>query len=222
MMPSQFPDEMRARIEETAVIAVLVVDQAEHAVPLAKALLTGGIGAMELTLRTPAAIEALRGVTTGVPEMLAGIGTILTPQQVRQVTEAGAAFGVSPGLNKRVVEEAKRVGLPFAPGIATPTDLESAVELGCREVKFFPAEPAGGLTYLKSMAAPYSHLGVRFVPLGGLNADNLESYLRSPLVMAVGGSWLAPRDLIRAEDWKAISHRAAQAKQIVNRVRQGD
>ncbi|MFV1968375.1 MAG: bifunctional 4-hydroxy-2-oxoglutarate aldolase/2-dehydro-3-deoxy-phosphogluconate aldolase, partial [Pirellulaceae bacterium] len=197
MMPSQFPDNVLHAIRETAVVAVLVIDDAKHAVPLARALMEGGMGAMELTLRTPAAIDALRAVVVEVPEMLPGIGTILTPEQVVQVKEAGAAFGVAPGLNRRVVEEAKRVDLPFAPGVATPSDLEAALELGCRDVKFFPAEPNGGLPYLKSMAAPYAHLGVSFIPLGGLTMEHLEPYLRSPLVAAVGGSWLAPRDLIR-------------------------
>lgn len=218
-MPSQFPEAIAKRIEETAVVAVLVVDQVEHAAPLAQALLAGGIGAMELTLRTPAAIDALKAVVANVPEMMPGIGTILTPEQVVQVKEAGAAFGVSPGLNRRVIRAAQEAGLPFAPGVATPSDLEAALELGCRDVKFFPAEPSGGLAYLKSMAAPYAHLGVRFVPLGGLRTDNLEAYLRSPLVMAVGGSWLAPRDLIQAENWQAITDRAAAATAIVQRVR---
>ena len=221
-MQSQFPDAVLQRIEQTAVIAVLVIDEVADAVPVAEALLAGGISAMELTLRTPAAIEALRAVVQHVPEMMPGIGTILTPDQVDEVARAGAAFGVAPGLNRRVVERAKAVGLPFAPGVATPSDLETALELGCRDVKFFPAEPSGGLAYLKSMAAPYTHLGVRFVPLGGLSASNLGDYLHSPLVMAVGGSWLAPRDLIREHNWAEITRRAAEATQIVRQVRQVD
>ena len=220
MMPSQFPDSVLTTIRDTAVVAVLVIDEVKHAVPLARALLEGGIGAMELTLRTPAAIDALRAVVADVPEMLPGIGTILTPQQVVQVKEAGAAFGVAPGLNRRVVEAAKSVNLPFAPGVATPSDLEAALELGCRDVKFFPAEPSGGLPYLKSMAAPYAHLGVSFIPLGGLKTENLAQYLRSPLVAAVGGSWLAPRDHIREENWSAIRQRAAEATEIVRSVRE--
>ena len=187
-MLSQFPDNVLTTIRDTAVVAVLVIDEVKHAVPLARALLEGGVGAMALTLRTPAAIDALRAVVADVPEMLPGIGTILTPQQIVQVKEAGAAFGVAPGLNRRVVEAAKSVNLPFAPGVATPSDLEAALERGCRDVKFFPAEPSGGLPYLKSMAAPYAHLGVSFIPLGGLKTENLAQYLRSPLVAAVGGS----------------------------------
>ncbi len=220
MMKSQLPDELTARIKQAGVVAVLVIDRAEDAVPLAKALLRGGIGAMELTLRTPAALEALQRVVAEVPEMLPGIGTILTPKQAEEAKQAGAAFGVAPGLNRRVVKAAQQCGLPFSPGIATPSDLEAALELGCPDVKFFPAEPSGGLSYLKSISAPYAHMGVRFIPLGGLNVDNVASYLDSPLVMAVGGSWLAPRDLIREQDWDAIRERASQATAIVQRVRQ--
>jgi 2-dehydro-3-deoxyphosphogluconate aldolase/(4S)-4-hydroxy-2-oxoglutarate aldolase len=219
MIPSRFPDVVLERIQQTAVVAVLVVDRAEDAVPLARALLAGGIGAMELTLRTPVAIDALRAVVAEVPEMLPGIGTILTPEQVREVAQSGAAFGVAPGLNRRVIETAQQVGLPFAPGVATPSELEAALELGCREVKLFPAEPLGGMAYLNSMAAPYTHLGVRFIPLGGLSADNCAAYLQSPLVLAIGGSWLAPRDLIARHDWAAITDRAARATAIVRQTR---
>ena len=205
-----------------AVIAVLVVDDAADALPLAECLLDNGIRAMELTLRTPAALEALAAVRSGLPEMLAGVGTVLTPDQVRQVRAAGAAFGVAPGLNRAVLEAARDAGLPFAPGVATPSDVEAGLEYGCRVLKFFPAEPSGGLGYLKSMAAPYAHLGLTFVPLGGLNADNLGEWLASPLVSSVGGSWLAPRDLIRARKWAEIGARAADATRIVEQTRQGE
>jgi 2-dehydro-3-deoxyphosphogluconate aldolase/(4S)-4-hydroxy-2-oxoglutarate aldolase len=183
-------------------------------------LLDGGIDAMELTLRTPEAIKAVHAVCREVPQMLAGIGTILQPQQVRQVVEAGAAFGVAPGLNARTVQAAQEAGLPFAPGIATPSELERALELGCRDVKFFPAEPSGGLAYLKSIAAPYAHLGSKFIPLGGLTQQNIANYLADPVVLAVGGSWVATRDLIRAADWPAIRERAAAARAAVDQLRQ--
>lgn len=218
-MESQLDPELLGRIERCGVIAVLVVDDARHAVPLARALLGGGVDAMELTLRTDAAVDALRMIREEVPEMLAGIGTILTPQQVHTVAEAGASFGVSPGVNPRVIAEAKRAGLPFAPGVATPSDAEAALELGCRELKFFPAEPSGGIGYLKSMAAPYLHLGVRFVPLGGVNTKNLATYLGESIVLAVGGSWLAPRDLIAGENWQAITDRASEASRIARECR---
>ena len=198
-------------------VAVLVIDHAEHAVPLARALLRGGIGVMELTLRTEAALPALRAITAEVPQMLAGIGTVLTPGQVDQVIEASAAFAVAPGLNPMVLERARSKNLPFAPGIMTPTDIERAVELGCRTLKFFPAESSGGLKHLASMAAPYLHLGLDFIPLGGLNPQNMGQYLSSPLISAIGGSWIAKRHLINNQDWPAIEANARQARQIADR-----
>ena len=167
-MDSQFPTSMLDRISSAGVIAVMVVDQAVDAVPLARALIACGIDVMELTLRTPAALEALRLIKQEVPEMLAGVGTVLTRSQIDEVVDAGGAFAVAPGLNPSVVQHAQSLGLPFAPGVATPSEIERAVELGCRELKFFPAEPIGGLQYLRSMAAPYSHLGLKFIPLGGI------------------------------------------------------
>lgn len=198
-----------------------MVDDANDAVPLAQALKAGGVDAVELTLRTDAAMEALKRIRAEVPEMLVGVGTILTPQQVNAVKEAGAAFGVAPGMNPRVVSEANRIGLPFSPGVCTPTDIELAIEQGCRVLKFFPSEPSGGLTYLRTIAAPFAHLGVKYIPLGGVNAANAEAYLREPSVLALGGSWLGPKDLIKAKDWKAITELASVASGIVKRVRGG-
>lgn len=206
-------------IQTAGVVAVLVVDEVEAAVPLARALLDGGIRAMELTLRTPAAVEALQEVRKEVPEMLAGIGTILTPEQVAEVKDVGAAFGVAPGLNVRVVNAAKELGLPFAPGIATPSELEGAIELGCSNVKFFPAEGQGGLSYLRSIMAPYKHLGIRTIPLGGLNLDNFGAYLADDNVLAIGGSWIAPRPLIQARDWEAIRANAVEARKRIDEIR---
>ncbi len=203
-----------ALIEPHPVIAVLVIDDAADAVPLAQALIAGGIGAMELTLRTPAALDALRQIREQVPEMTAGTGTVLTCEQVREVKAAGAQFAVAPGLNRRVLEAAAAEDLPFAPGIATPSDIEAALELDCRVMKLFPAVPLGGLEYLKSIAAPYLHLGVQFIPLGGLNEQNLREWISSPLVCAVGGSWIAPRDLIREKAWAEITRRAQAASTI--------
>lgn len=218
-MKSQFPGEMLQRIDSCGVIAVIVIDQPQHAVPLAKALLAGGISAIELTLRTPAAIDAIQAIAAEVPEVLIGAGTILTPEQADDVSAAGAVFGVAPGLNRRVVEHCQEVDLPFAPGIVTPSDIELAVELGCRELKFFPAEPSGGIAYLNSMAAPYAHLDLQFIPLGGLDANNMTSYLSSPLVPAIGGSWIAPRKLIQQEAWAEITKNAAEASRIVAAIR---
>ena len=220
-MQSRFPPELFDRIERSGVIAVLVIDRSDHGPPLAEALLAGGVDVMELTLRTPAAIDALRAIRREVPGMLAGIGTILTPAQVEQVLEADAAFGVAPGVNRRVMERARSLGLPFAPGVATPSDIEAAVESGCNILKFFPAEPGGGMAYLSSMNAPYAHLGLRFIPLGGLNPENMGRYLADPAVPAIGGSWIAPRPLIQEEDWPAITERAAEARRMIDDLRRG-
>jgi 2-dehydro-3-deoxyphosphogluconate aldolase/(4S)-4-hydroxy-2-oxoglutarate aldolase len=212
-------NETYAQIESAGVLAVLVIDQAADAVPLAEALLKGGVTAMELTLRTDAAIEALRAIKKGVPQMLVGIGTVLTPEQVKQVAGEGAAFAVSPGVNRRVVETAIACGLPFAPGVLTPSDIEAALELGCRRLKLFPAEASGGLTYLRNIAAPYKHLGVKYLPLGGVKQSNLAEYLSEPLVTAVGGSWLAPKQAIADHDWAQIKSLAATASATVKQVR---
>jgi 2-dehydro-3-deoxyphosphogluconate aldolase/(4S)-4-hydroxy-2-oxoglutarate aldolase len=218
---TQFDSPLLDRIRSCGVVAVLVVDDTRHAVPLAQALLEGGVDVMELTLRTEAALQSLALIRQQVPDMLAGIGTILTPAQVRQVTEAGGAFGMAPGTNPQVIKAAKAIGLPFAPGILTPSDVEAAVELGCRHLKFFPAEPSGGIPYLESLSAPYAHLGIDYIPLGGIHPENLASYLAEPMVLGVGGSWLAPRDVIRREDWYTITSHAQQARKIVQQVRGG-
>ncbi len=216
-----FPESLALRLQRTGVLAVLVIDDVDTAEPLAQALLAGGVDCMELTLRTPVAMEALRRIRRGVPEMLAGVGTILTPAQAREVAAADAAFGVSPGVNPRVLAEARRLGLPFAPGICTPSDIEIALEAGCRLLKFFPAEPCGGLPYLRSISAPFSHLGVRFLPLGGIDESNAERYLREPCIQALGGSWIAPRDMIAAKNWAAITANAQRATDLVASVRGG-
>ncbi len=217
-----FPEPLLASLYQTGVIAVLMLDDAEDAVPVAQALLAGGVRAIELTLRTEAAIESLKRIRAEASEMVVGAGTILTPQQAGEVKAAGAAFGVAPGMNPRVVAEAARLGLPFAPGICTPTDIELAIEQGCRLLKFFPSEPSGGLAYLRTIAAPFAHLGVKYIPLGGVNAGNAEAYLKEPPVQALGGSWLAPRELIQRKDWQAITDNASEVMRIVQRLRGGE
>ena len=213
-----FPEELLQRLEKSGVVAGFSVEKAEHAVPLAEALLAGGIDVIELTLRTPAGLEAVKAICAGVPDLLVGVGTILTPETAQAVSTAGADFGVSPGMNPRVIGAAKEAGLPFAPGIMTPSDLEAAIELGCRFVKFFPAEAAGGITYLRSMSAPYKHLGVQYFPLGGLNAENMVNYLKEPNVPAIGGSWIVKQDLVANEDWAGITARAAD---VINVLKKG-
>lgn len=212
-----FDQTLADKVSAAGVVAVLIVDDANDAVPLARALLSGGVDVMELTLRTPAALDALRAIRRDVPEMVAGIGTILNVDQLQAAREAGAAFGVSPGCNPRLLAAAREAGFSFAPGIATPTDIEIAIEHGCRLLKFFPAEQLGGLPYLRAMAAPYAHLGLRYIPLGGLTAANAGSYLSDPLIAAIGGSWIAPREVIKARDWKTIETNARAARDIARR-----
>jgi 2-dehydro-3-deoxyphosphogluconate aldolase/(4S)-4-hydroxy-2-oxoglutarate aldolase len=205
-----FPEELLQRLQAARVVAGFAVERAEDAVPIARELLAGGIDTIELTLRTDAGNEAVRAIHEAVPECFLGVGTILRPDQAIAVKEAGAHFGVAPGMNPRVIQAAQVTGLPFAPGICTPTDLEAAIELGCRVVKFFPAASSGGIPFLKSMAAPYKHLGIRYFPLGGVNADNMMDYLREDIICAVGGSWIVKDDLVKAGDWDGITERAAE------------
>jgi 2-dehydro-3-deoxyphosphogluconate aldolase/(4S)-4-hydroxy-2-oxoglutarate aldolase len=218
-MEKMFPDVLTSKIRCAPVIAVLVIDAVDDAVPLAKALLRGGISVMELTLRTPAAFDALVKIRSDVPEMLAGIGTVLNAEQVRAGRERGAAFGVAPGMNRTVVGAAKDLGLPFAPGIMTPSEIETAYEAGCTVMKLFPAEPAGGIDYLKNISAPYAHLGIEYIPLGGVSQNNLQSYLEHPAILGVGGSWLAPRKLIQEKAWDEISRNCEKASETVIKTR---
>ncbi len=210
-----FPDSLLQQVRQMRIIAVVVIDDPEQAVPLANCLLDSGIRAIELTLRTPAAFEALKNIRSQCPQMTAGLGTVLFTQQVQQAVDGDAAFAVSPGMNPNIVKAAIEAKLPFAPGITTPSEVETAVELGCRLLKFFPAEPSGGLPYLKAMNAPYAHLDLQYIPLGGLNECNFVEYLNLDCVPAVGGSWIAPRNQIVAGDWSSI---AATAKRAVAKL----
>ena len=210
--------EIIRKVDSTGVIAVLVIDELKHAVPLAEALLKGGIDAIELTLRTPVALEAGKQMKTAFPEITLGYGTVLTKEQVKSVMDSGADFAVAPGCNPTIIQYAQKLGLPFAPGTMTPSDIEMAVQEGCRVLKFFPAESSGGLKHLKSMAAPYQHLGLKFIPLGGVNMDNAKAYLESPLITAVGGSWVAKREVIQSEDWSSITSKAKEIKQLIDSI----
>ena len=218
-MDKLFPDELIQKIRKAPIIAVLVIDDAGDAVPLAKALLKGGISIIELTLRTPAAFDALERIRSEVPEIVAGAGTLLNSEQVRTVKERGAVFGVAPGLNGAVVKAAKDLGFPFAPGIMTPSEVEAAYEMGCKVMKLFPSEPVGGVNYLNSINAPYAHLEIGYIPLGGISLSNLQSYLECPAVLGVGGSWLATRKAIKEKAWDEISRNCEEASKIVMKTR---
>jgi len=196
-----------------------VVQQRPTGGPLMETLQTADLLGLELTLRTPAALDALRVIKKNHPCMLAGIGTVLTPEQVRAIAGEGADFAVAPGTNRRVIEECLKRGLSFAPGISTASDIETALEYDLRLLKFFPAESMGGVAYLKSLNGPYDHLGVEYIPLGGLSEKHLPDYLGFPRVAAVGGSWIAKRETIAAQEWETIFRNAEAARRIVKTLR---
>jgi 2-dehydro-3-deoxyphosphogluconate aldolase/(4S)-4-hydroxy-2-oxoglutarate aldolase len=214
-----FDDSVRDRIRECGVLAVVVVEKIQQVGPLMEALLRADVLGLELALRTPVALDALRVIKKQHPRMLAGIGTVITPEQVRALVGEGADFAVAPGTNRRVIEESLRLGLPFAPGISTASDIETALEYDLRLVKFFPAEPLGGVPYLKSLNGPYAHLGLEYIPLGGLNEKNMQDYLNLARVAAVGGSWIAKRELLASEDWETVFRSAEAARRLVKRLR---
>lgn len=211
--------EIIDKIYDSGVIAVLIIDNLEHAIPTAKALLAGGVNAIELTLRTPVAIDAAKLIKREVPEITLGFGTVLSAEQVKVCVDAGADFAVAPGCNPKVIDKAIKQGLSFAPGVMTPTDIEIAVEHGCRVLKYFPAETSGGMKHLENMVVPYSYLGLTFIPLGGCNINNAVSYLESPLITAIGGSWIANRSLIQTENWEQITNNAKAIRDQITKLR---
>jgi len=208
------------RVFEKRVVPVAVIDDAALAPAFAEALLKGGLDIVEVTFRTPAAEESIRRIRKVFPSMLVGAGTILDGGQLRRAADAGAQFGVAPGLNESVVGLARELALPFIPGVMTPSEVEHGLALGCKLQKFFPADVAGGVKMLKALAGPYAHTGLRFIPLGGVNPGNAAEYLGLPVVAAVGGSWLAERKLIAQKNWSTITALATEALAIVASLRQ--
>ena len=203
------------KIGAAKVIPVVAIESVESAVPFADALIEGGLPVAEITFRTAAAPEVMRKLRKERPDVMVGAGTVLTVEQLRKAVDSGAVFGVAPGLNPRVVEEALKLGFPFAPGVMTPSDVELGLGFGLEVLKFFPAGAAGGAKYLKSLAAPYAHTGVRFVPTGGVSQDNLADYLAMKTVLAVGGTWIAKKDAIAAGEWAKITANARAAREYV-------
>jgi 2-dehydro-3-deoxyphosphogluconate aldolase/(4S)-4-hydroxy-2-oxoglutarate aldolase len=199
------------RIYARRILLAAVIPTADAAGPVARAALEGGLNVMEVSFRNPDAAECMRRIRAEVPDMQVGAGTILTPAQVREAVAAGAQIAVSPGFNPTIVKAARDAGLPFIPGVATPGEMEQALELGCSTVKFFPAEPLGGPRFLLAVAAPYAHTALRIIPLGGVGQKNMADYLAVPLVVAVGGSWIAGRELIHRKDWFGITTLAREA-----------
>ena len=202
------------QILQKRIVPVVVIDDAANAKPLAEALLAAGIDVMEVTFRTPGAAAAIRNVREAFPTMLVGAGTILDQDQLQRAIDAGALFGVAPGLNETVVSKSQSLKLPFVPGVMTPSDVERGLALGCKLQKFFPAEAAGGLKMLQALAGPYGPAGVKFIPLGGVNTKNAGEYLALPIVAAIGGSWMVERKLIADKNWGRIRALTAEAVQI--------
>lgn len=206
-------------LEKIGIVAVLEIEDSSKAPYVSEALLKGGVKAIELAVRTPESIEAMRLIKQKTPEMIIGAGTIIFPEQISTIMDAGAVFAVAPGTNENVIRTASEYGLPFAPGISTASDIEKAISLGCSFLKLFPAEPLGGIDYFKSLTGPYAYLNLRFLPLGGVNEENLPRWAALPSIYAVGGSWIAKKNLINAEDYQTITCNAAEAIRIWNETK---
>jgi len=199
-------------LELSPVMPVVVIDDADDAVPTARALLAGGIGVIELTLRTPAALAAIERVATEVPEIVVGAGTVTSPGQAKQAADAGARFLVTPGCTDAVVDACFDSGVPFLPGAATVSEAMRLAERGLSALKFFPAEASGGVTFLKSIAGPLP--GLRFCPTGGITPASAPSYLALPNVGCVGGSWFTPKSVLAAKDFATVESLAAEAAKL--------
>ena len=196
-------------LREARLVAVLTIESVAHAVPLARALVAGGVRTLEITLRTPAGAEAAAAVKDAVPDALVGLGTVTTGHDLELVRRLALPFAFSPGATPELLDEAVRLGVPFVPGIATASELVAAVARGFKLVKLFPAEQLGGVGMLRALAGPFPQ--VRFNPTGGITAGNMATYLALPNVVAVGGSWLAPAADVRDGNWPAITARARAA-----------
>jgi 2-dehydro-3-deoxyphosphogluconate aldolase / (4S)-4-hydroxy-2-oxoglutarate aldolase len=203
------PAPARGLLSRVPVVPVVVVDDPAHAVPVARALVAGGLPVIELTLRTPVALDAIRAIADEVPEILVGAGTVVAPGQAKEAADAGARFLVSPGTTPALLDAMAGTGLPFLPGTATVSEVLAVLEAGFTEMKFFPAEASGGAPFLKSIASPVP--AARFCPTGGITAATASSYLALPNVGCVGGSWLTPADALAAGDWARVERLAAEA-----------
>ncbi|MCC8481437.1 bifunctional 4-hydroxy-2-oxoglutarate aldolase/2-dehydro-3-deoxy-phosphogluconate aldolase [Streptomyces globisporus] len=208
-VPPTAPSPAASVLDLAPVVPVVVLHDAADAVPLARALVAGGLPAIEVTLRTPAALESIRAMAAEVPGAVVGAGTVISPEHVRETVAAGARFQVSPGWTDALLEAMKASGLPFLPGVSTTSEVVSLLERGVNEMKFFPAEAAGGTAYLKALSAPLPQ--ARFCPTGGISLASAPSYLALPNVGCVGGSWMVPGDAVAAKDWDRVARLAAEA-----------
>ena len=212
--------QIHLRIGSLGVVPVVAIDDPESALPLADALIEGDLPSAEVTFRTTAAAAVIEKMAAGRPDMLLGAGTILNTEDLRRAAGCGAAFGVAPGFNPEVVREALKIGFPFSPGVMTPSDIEGAMSFGIKVLKFFPAGAAGGVKMLSSISAPYAHLGVKFIPTGGVNQENMKTYLEQKTVLAIGGTWIATREDIAAGRWNAIRENCRAAMTVVKNCKQ--
>ena len=210
-------NEVLEKLGQYGIVPVVVLNDSKDAAPLADALCDGGLACAEVTFRTEAAADSIRIMTEKHPEMLVGAGTVLTTKQVDEAVKAGARFIVSPGLNPTIVKYCIEKNIPITPGVATPSEMEQAIELGLNLVKFFPAEPSGGLAMINAVAAPYTML--KFMPTGGINPDNVKDYLNSDKIFACGGSWMVKGNLINDGNFDKIKELTKEAVNIVKEIR---
>ena len=202
-------------LRKAGIVPVIVIEDETKAVPLARALVKGGLPVLEVTFRTQAAAAAIRAIRAEVPEAIVGAGTLLTPQMVKDAKEAGAVFGVAPGFDPVVVNAAKELGLMMIPGIATASELSQALTAGLKLVKFFPAEAAGGVKMIKNLLGAFRFTGVQFMPTGGVKLANVGEYLAVPEIVCCGGTWLVPKEALAGNDWATIEQLAAEAAGVV-------
>lgn len=210
-------NEVLEKLGQYGIVPVVVLNDSKDAEPLADALCEGGLACAEVTFRTEAAAESIKIMSEKHPEMLVGAGTVLTIEQVDEAVAAGAKFIVSPGLNPEVVKYCLDKNIAITPGVVTPSEMEQAIELGLNIVKFFPAEPSGGLSMIKAVSAPYTML--KFMPTGGINPGNVKEYLKSDKIFACGGSWMVKGDLVNAGDFDKIKELTKEAADIVKEIR---
>jgi 2-dehydro-3-deoxyphosphogluconate aldolase/(4S)-4-hydroxy-2-oxoglutarate aldolase len=209
------------RVAQLGIVPVVTIEHVDKALPLADALLAAGLPVVEITFRTAAAAGAIRALSRERPQLLIGAGTLLTPANLEDAIAGGAAFGVAPGLNPRIVNHARQLGLPFIPGVATPSEIEIGLSMGCKLLKFFPAEALGGPPMIDALWGPFKHTGLRFMPSGGVTIANLETYLTLRSVAAVGGTWIAAPEFLTAGNWTGIQARARSAVEIAATLRLG-
>ena len=203
--------ELIETLRKAGIIPVIVIEDAEQAVPLARALVKGGLPVLEVTFRTAAAADAIARIKTAVPEAVVGAGTLLTPAMVKAAKAAGAVFGVAPGFDPAVLAAAREAGLEMVPGIVTASELSQALTAGVKMVKFFPAEAAGGVKMIKNLLGAFRFTGVKFMPTGGVNLSNVGEYLAVPEIVCCGGTWIVPKDALAKDDYATIERLAAEA-----------